>query len=68
MALKRPVYLYSIALAGSEEWAFVVDCSDVAVKAGPGLGSISMEIVRNARIHIRWTIKETCRRSLYGFS
>ena len=61
MALKRPVYLCSVALARSEEWAFVVHCSDVTVKAGPGLGSISMQIVRDARIHTRPRIKETCR-------
>ena len=46
MVLKRPVYLCSVALARSG-----VDCSGVAVKTGPGLGSISMQIVRDARIN-----------------
>ena len=62
MALKRPVYLCSVALAGSEELAFVVDCCDVVVKTGPGLGSISMQIVRDARINKTTDNK----RNLYG--
>jgi len=50
MALKRPVYWCSVALAESEEYASIADCPDVALE-GPGLGSMAMQIVRDARIN-----------------
>ena len=50
MALKSPVYWCNGAMDESEEQAFVAACFDVAVKVGPGLGSTSMQIVRDAKI------------------
>ena len=47
---KRLVYWCTVAVVGSEEQEFRADCPDVAVR-GPGLGSMSMQIVRDARIN-----------------
>jgi len=44
------VYWCIVAVVGTEVQAFIADCPDVAV-TGPGLGSMSMQIVRDARIN-----------------
>ena len=62
VALKSAVYWCNGVLDESEEQAPVADCLDVAVKIGPGLGSTSMQIVRDARI--KKTIDNTG--NLYG--
>ena len=50
VALKSPVYWCNGVLDEFEELASVADCLGVAVEIGPGLGSTSMQIVRDVRI------------------
>ena len=50
VALKSPVYWCNGVLDEFEKLASVADCLEVAAERGPGLGSTSMQIVRDARI------------------
>ena len=49
-SIEKYVYWCNGVLDEFEELASVADCLEVAVEVGPGLGSTSMQIVRDVRI------------------
>ena len=49
-SIEKYVYWCNGVLDEFEELASVADCLEVAVEIGPGLGSTSMQIVRDVRI------------------